>query len=213
MTDDWLREMETQKIIGTILLDFRAAFDILDHSLLLEKLSCYAFEDSANKWIKSYLTNRKYSVYFNGSYSEIEEVQYGVPQGSCLGPLLFSIFINDLPLVLKSATIVMYADDVTVYDSASTAEELNEVLNKELRLIKEWVTENRLALNIEKTKSMVLGSKYWLKSAPILNLSIGNKHIEQKTEVKLFGLIIDDKMSWNSYINQIVIKMGRGMAV
>ena len=107
--------------------------------------------------------------------------------------ILFSIFINDLPLVLKSATIVMYADDVIVYDSASTAEELNEVLNKELRLIKEWVTENRLALNTEKTKSMVLASKYRLKLAPALNLSIGNKHIEQKTEVKLLELIIDDK--------------------
>ncbi len=109
--------------------------------------------------------------------------------------------------------MVMYADDSTVYASASTVEELEDVLNKELKLIMEWVTENRLALNIEKTKSIVLGSKYRLKSAPILNVSIGDKCIEQKTEVKLIGLIIDDRMSWNSYIDQRVIKMGRGMAV
>lgn len=87
------------------------------------------------------------------------------------------------------------------------------MLNKELLLIKEWVIGNRLTLNIDKTKSIDLRSKCRLNSVLILNLRLGDKHIEQKTEVKLLGLIIEDRLSWNSYINQMVMKMGRGMAI
>ena len=95
MVDDWYKAIEQRKIIGTVFLDFSAAFDILDHDLLLEKLKYYRFSHSALLWIKSYLHDRHQTVYFNGSYSDIKQVKYGVPQGSCLGPLLYSIFTND----------------------------------------------------------------------------------------------------------------------
>lgn len=112
MTDDWRREIEEKKIVGGVLFDFTAAFDIIDHELLLKKLESYGFAQSALSWIKSYLTNRTQAVFFfNGSYSDVKSVRCGVPQGSCLGPLLYTIFTNDLPLDLNKSNISMYADD------------------------------------------------------------------------------------------------------
>ena len=101
MTDDRYRDLANKMICGAVLLDFTAAFDVIDHKLLLEKLECYGFRPSAVAWMESYLVNRSQRVFFNGGYSDSVSVECGVLQGSCLGPLIYSIFTNDLPLVLK----------------------------------------------------------------------------------------------------------------
>ena len=106
MTDEWLREIDDTMIVGAVLLDFSAAFDIIDHSLLLEKRMCYGFRPPAMLWIKSYLSNRTQRVFFNGSLSNINQEESGIPQGRCLGPLLFSIFTNVMPLALSKACTV-----------------------------------------------------------------------------------------------------------
>ena len=153
MTDDWLKDIDQQNIVGAVLLDFSAAFDVIDHNLLLKKLKCYGFTPSAVAWIESYLTNRKQKVFFNGSLSNPRHLQCGIPQGSSLGPLLFSIFTNDLPLVCKKACMSMYADDSTLYMSAPTVKEITSALNKELQMVFKWVSGNKLVFNISKTKS------------------------------------------------------------
>jgi hypothetical protein len=104
ITDDWLREIDDKKIVGALLLDFSAAFAIIDHSLLLEKHMCYGLTPPAIMWIKSYLSNRTQRVFFNGSLSNIIQLESGIPQGSCLGPLLFFNFTNDMPLTLSKAS-------------------------------------------------------------------------------------------------------------
>ena len=109
-----------KSVVGVVLLDFSAAFDIIDHELLLMKLSAYGFKDSAIDLLKGYLVNRQQCVMFNGSLSNIETLQCGVPQGSCLGPLLYSIFVNDMPYVLKNAGMGIYADDTTMYVSSES---------------------------------------------------------------------------------------------
>lgn len=98
----------------------------------------------------SNLFSKPETVFFNGSYSEVKTVRCGVPQGSCLGPLLYTIFTNYMPLVLNKSYISMYADDSTIYTSASTADELNAVLNSELQSVVEWIKNNKVVLNKDK---------------------------------------------------------------
>lgn len=213
MTDDWLTHIDQQNMVGAVLLDFSAAFDIIDHKILLNKLKCYGFTPSAIAWIESYLTTRTQKVLFNGCLSNAQQLQCGIPQGSSLGPLLFSIFTNDLPLVCKNACVSMYADDSTLYTSARTVEEINSVLNKELQLVFNWVSENKLVLNISKTKSIVFGSKHSLRSKPQLSLVLNNVVVEQVHETKLLGVTLDCNLSWSGHTDRLVQKMGRNISV
>jgi hypothetical protein len=114
--------------VGVVLLDFSAAFDIIDRNLLLKKRMCYGFSTSDCHMMDSELSNITQSVLFNGSFSNVKNVKCGLPQGSALGTLLFSIFTNDLPLTLNKACVSMYADDSTIHTSETTANEVTETL-------------------------------------------------------------------------------------
>ena len=211
LTDEWFKQIDMKSVVGVVLLDFSAAFDIIDHELLLMKLSAYGFKDSAIDLLKGYLVNRQQCVMFNGSLSNIETLQCGVPQGSCLGPLLYSIFVNDMPYVLKNAGMGIYADDTTMYVSSESIEHVNEVLQLELKLVSEWIMENKLKLNVLKTKCMVIGSKYALRTDKKLSLSLKGAAMEQVKEVKLLGVTIDETLSWSTQINNTVVRMINGI--
>lgn len=213
MTDDWLWEMDKGNIIGTVLLDFSAAFDLIDHKILLKKLECYGFSEAAVQFFNNYLCDRKQLVYYNGCYSNAQTVKHGVPQGSCLGPLLYSIFTNDLPLVLDKADISMFADDTTIYLAGKTIAEVRTELERELNNIVNWVENNKLVLNVGKTTSIIIGSKHSLRAKPQLNISIKNTIIKQIEEIKLLGVCIDSQLSWDKQVNNVVSKMGRSIAV
>ena len=117
MTDTWLKAINEGKLVGCAMIDFRKAFDLVDHDLLLHKLRIYKFSETSLSWFKSYLDNRTQQVVINNSSSSSGDVVCGVSQGSILGPLLFLLFINDLPLSLKnsSVSVDLYADDTTFY--------------------------------------------------------------------------------------------------
>ena len=104
---------------------------------------CYGFTTPAILWIMSYLSNRTQRVLFDGSLSNIIQVEAGIPRGSCLGPLLSSIFTYDMPLALSKASVSMYADDSTLYTSATTATEMTATFNKDLQLVLEWGARNK----------------------------------------------------------------------
>lgn len=213
MTDDWLYQIDQKNLVGGVTLDFSAAFDVIDHVLFLGKLCAYGFDDTSVGWISSYLSNRTQRVIFNGTLSTVRRVICGVPQGSCLGPLLFSIFTNDLPLVLNNTSITLYADDSTLYAANSNLSILNSTLQNELDSIFNWVENNKLILNVTKTKCIVFGSEHALREDLPLTLFINNIALEQVKEVKLLGVILDDQLSWTHHVSNIVSKMGREVSV
>ena len=213
MSDDWLACLDNKKLVGAVMLDFSAAFDVIDHTLLVNKLKCYGFTSNALAWFSQYLSGRRQRVFFNGSFSNWNPINCGVPQGSCLGPLLYSIFTNDLPLCVKNVNTVMYADDTTLYSAAVSEQVVSDTLSGALTNIYEWIECNKLVLNISKTKAIVLGSRHMLGKNPQLKLSIGNTQIEQVNTIKLLGVTIESSLSWSKQINNIVIKMGRGIGM
>uniref|UniRef100_A0A3B3BF62 Reverse transcriptase domain-containing protein n=1 Tax=Oryzias melastigma TaxID=30732 RepID=A0A3B3BF62_ORYME len=140
---------------------------------------CDSILPDTSAWRKQEPTDSR-GVLFNGSYSETQKLCCGVPQSSCLGPLLFSIFTNRLSFVLKHATIALYVDDSTIYMAGTNTGHLRQDLNDELRAVENWFYKDKLVINAEKTKCMMLGSNYLLKDSP----------------AKPLGVIVDSIAGW-----------------
>ena len=140
------------------MIDFRKAFDLVDHAVLLKKLEIYKCGKSALSWFESYLSTRTQKVSIKHSKSGTENITCGVPQGSILGPLLFLIFINDLPLKLQNivASTDLYADDITIYDIHFDKQILENNLQRSLVLLQQWCKESGMLINTDKTKVISL---------------------------------------------------------
>ena len=118
-----------------IFIDLKKGFDTVDHQILLDKIQFYGVTGHAHKWFTSYLEYRKQYCRVNGTTSSIENIDIGVPQASCLGPLLFLLYINDLQLSIKKVKATMYANDTAISYSSDTSDELDLVINEELSYI------------------------------------------------------------------------------
>ena len=128
-------------------------------NILLAKMHHYGINGIEHNWFCSYLNNRKQFCHVNGVSSEIHAIDIGVPQGSCLGPLLFFLYVNDLPFALKKAHATIYADDTTIRYSSDNIEDLDAVVNAELTCLNNWLRANKLSLSIINPEAMLTGSK------------------------------------------------------
>ena len=138
-----------------IFLDLAKAFDTTDLGILLKKLSIYGIRNIQLNWFKSYLENRMQLVSCNGAKSPLKLIKYGVPQGSILGPLLFILYINDLPNVSSNLFFLLFADDTNIFSSHSSIETLINHTNTELEKVAEWFRTNKLTLNLDKTNYII----------------------------------------------------------
>ena len=131
-------------------IDFRKAFDTIPFDLLLDKMQFYGIKGDTLNWFKSYLTDRSQLVEINGTKSVCRTVKMGVPQGSVLGPLLFLLYINDLPNSVKCSTPILFADDTTVFKIGTNILDLYRDMNNDLKKLESWCAVNKLSLNGKK---------------------------------------------------------------
>lgn len=207
--DDFKREIDKKRSGILVLLDFSNAFDSIDHAKLINKLVFnFKFSTSSANLIKSYLVGRSQYVYSNNSISSAFKIYSGVPQGSVLGPILFSLYINDLPQVVKYCHSHLFADDYQLYRFAKINEmtECVTKINLDITSIADWSLNNDLRINAIKTQCIVISTNdvdlnfippVCVKSIPIVYSEV----------VKDLGLLIDRKLSWENHVNSICKKV------
>ena len=138
-----------------IFMDLSKAFDTLDHTILLSKSSYYGIGGNELNWFSSYLSDRQQYVEINGVSSTLLSLKTGVPQGSILGPLLFLIYMNDIPQASSHFKFILYADDTTLFSTIQLQFASDTDINQELIRVHDWLAVNRLSLNIKKTKYII----------------------------------------------------------
>ena len=190
-----------------IYLDLSKAFDTLLHDILLDKMSYYGVNGVAYNLLRSYLTQRQQIVEFDGFLSKSLEIKTGVPQGSVLGPFLFSIYSNDLPVSTNLLKMIMYADDTTLFCDINNIQNLEITLNAELLKITDWLAANKLSLNASKTKFMVFHSDKKIVRYP--KLFINDVKIERVDCFNFLGLQLNHNLKWNKHISHVSLKISK----
>ena len=194
-----------------IFIDLKKAFDMVNHDILLAKLNHYGIRGVIWNWFKSYLTGGQQYVYLQGESSEIREITCSVPQGSVLGPLLFLLYINDLPNVSDKLKFYLFADDTNIYFESNDLKYIESTVNQELKNLSIWLKLNRLALNISKTNFVIFCSNR-RKLNHSVTLKMDKKAINETSHIKYLGVMMDNQLNWKHHISVISQKISRGWA-
>ena len=204
MTESWLAEMDQGNLTGTVLLDFSKAFDLVSRNILLQKLKIYRFSEQTLTLMRSYLLDRTQEVRIGNLSSEKRTILAGVPQGSVLGPLLFILFINDLPLHIENSDIDIFADDATLHNSSNEIHNINNGLQVDVNNVVQWCKQNKMVLNENKTKGLLIGTGQRLSRCHSnLEITINNHVIECSDSEKLLGIKIDQCLNFVGHIDYV----------
>ena len=222
-TDDALFELtkfitntldERNKCIA-VFLDLAKAFDTVSHNLMLRKLESVGIRGVAHSWFQSYLTNRTQSTRIGNHTSDRAVIDYGVPQGTVLGPLLYLLYANDLCNLPVQGRIISFADDTVLLFRATTWDDALQGAERELGLIYLWLNKNLLTLNIDKTKFLAFSLSGMNKPQnQIIQLHNCSRNqlcscpvIKQTNQIKYLGLIVDDRLHWDKHANELTLKL------
>ena len=211
VVDDILDGIDDSEATLLVLLDFSKAFDTVNHRLLLEKLSILGFQDSALQWVKSYLSDRKQQVKTENEVSDFISLKNGVPQGSILGPLLFTIMVLDIRQHINFASHHSYADDLQLYKSFKPASVNDAIIsmNRDLENVSEYCHNSALKINEDKCFYMIVGGSKTLSKIPYMphvDILINKIPIQRVYEIRNLGITFDEVLSWRRQVARSVQK-------
>ena len=208
LNDRILKGFDKGLLTGLVAIDLQKAFDTIDHDILLQKLRWLGFSQKVQSWFKSYLSNRLFYVSINGILSEEGSINCGVPQGSILGPLLFLIYVNDMPQAVDSE-LYLYADDSCLMYQHKDLKVINEKLCDDFSKLCDWFVDNKLSIHFgeDKTKCILFASKNKVKKIGKLNISYKNVIIKQFSKINYLGGLLDQTMSGDIMALNVIRKV------
>ena len=188
--------------MGVAFIDFKKAFDCVDHGILLNKLRYqFGIRGSLLNWLTSYLTSRSQYTVLNGQRSNLCSVSSGVPQGSVIGPTLFTLYTSDLVASIQSGTVYMYAHGTTIYCIGKTIDGVYVALNQALKELYTWSVKNRPTPHPKKSECMLIYRGSF--TSPLPPIYLGGNDLERVTYSRLLGVIIDHRLGWSIHIKEL----------
>ena len=202
-----IKSIDDRKITCSVFLDLAKAFDTVDHEILFKKMELYGIRGIALQLFNSYLSNQKMFTLVNGISSKMNDVTCGIPQGSTLGPLLFTLYVHNLPYSVTKFNVKLFADDTNLTMSHYKDKELQNNVNNELENICDWRRCNKLSINFAKTEYLLI-TRTKIKSS--FEIKISNHIIKQSSCLKYLGIYIDNKLTWKKQVSSVCSKIARG---
>ena len=201
MTETWKQALDEGLIVGVLLIDFRKAFDTINHKILEKKLQGCGIAGQMFDILCDYLKDRTQYVELNGVKSKTRVIVYGVPQGSLLGPTLFTIYINDLPDYINQGYVFLFADDTTFYSVGHDIEEVIDMLNNIGGQVSEWCKRNQLTIHTDKSEAMIITRQDFI--GPLRPVMIGNEIIKYVRKATSLGIEIDNHLRWEPQVKKV----------
>ena len=191
-----------------ILIDLQKAFDTIDQEILLQKRKAIRFSKGTSQWFRSYLSEGIFLANIESKLSDFGKISFGVPQGPILRPLLFLIYVNDMPQAVKS-TLLLYADDSCILYQHKKVDEIEKQINEDFENICDWFVDSKLSMHFGEgqTKSILSVSKRRSKNVRQLNIRYNHINIKQHLQVKYLGLLLDERMSCEPMALKVINKI------
>ena len=203
LVDDLLHFQNQKDVSLAVFVDFKKAFDTVDHKILLEKLNLYGIDTNTASMMSSYLTNRYQQTVCNGITSSLKPLTCGVPQGSIMGPLFFVLYINDITNVITCSEAILYADDTVLYTHAKTINDAERIIQRDLTELDNWCIHNKLTINVSKTKCMLITTR----NATVTikpTITLHNTKLDGVESYKYLGVNIDKHLTFKPQTNYAI---------